>query len=122
MTRLRIEPKRFKLGKSIGEGGLRVSLKMSDLERLLEVSTLLTSTLDLDSLLTQVLEEAEALMDAEASNVMLLDAAKNELVYEIALGDAGSKIQSQKRLKVGVGIAGWVAEKGEPLLVEDAYQ
>lgn len=60
-------------------------------------------------------------MNAEASNVMLLDRQTHELVYEVALGAAGTAIKEQKRLKVGVGIAGWVAEHGKSLLVSDAY-
>lgn len=92
-----------------------------ELERLLEVSVLLTSTLDLGSLLTQILENAERLMDATASNVMLMDHATHELVYQVALGQAGAQIKDQKRLKLGTGIAGWVAQNEKPLLIEDAY-
>ena len=100
----------------------KASVAVADLERLLDLSALLTSTLDLPSVLTKVLQNAEALMEAEASSVMLYDAAAGELFYEVALGEAGGRIKEQKRLKVGVGIAGWVAEHRQPLSIEDAYQ
>ena len=99
-----------------------MSFTVSQFERLLNISTLLTSTLELDPLLTKILLEAEALMGAEASNVMLLDRERGELRYEIALGEAGEKIKEQRSLKVGEGIAGWVAEHELPLLIEDAYK
>lgn len=100
----------------------KASVAVADLERLLDLSALLTSTLDLPSVLTKVLQNAEALMQAEASSVMLHDGAARELYYEVALGEAGGRIKEQKRLKVGVGIAGWVAEHRTPLRIEDAYQ
>ena len=99
-----------------------MTVKTEDLERLLDVSALITSTLDLEDVLTQVLKNAGDLMQAEASNVMLLDAATGELVYEVALGTAKACIQELKNLKVGVGIAGWVAQHRKPLLVKDAYK
>jgi len=99
-----------------------MAVNIKDLERLLDVYALLTSTLDLEAVLIQVLKKAGIIMHAEASNVMLLDAAAGELVYEVALGEARLCIQEQKRLKVGVGIAGWVALHRKPLLVEDAYK
>jgi len=98
-----------------------MSIKTKDLEQLTDVYALLTSTLDLKAVLTQVLTKAGAVIEAEASNIMLLDAAAGELDYEVALGKAGVSIKEQDRLKVGVGIAGWVAQHREPLRIEDAY-
>lgn len=94
---------------------------MTDLEQLLEVSALLTSTLNLEELLTKILETAGQLMTAEASNFMLLNADKTSLRFEIMLGNAGSIIKQAGQMKVGVGIAGWVAKHGEAVLIEDAY-
>lgn len=101
---------------------VKATPKSEHLEQLLEISTLLTSSLELNSVLTLVLQAAAKLMDVEASNVMLLDRAKGDLVYEVVLGNASDKIKEEKRLKVGVGIAGWVAQNGQPLLIDDAYK
>ncbi len=97
-------------------------MPVNTFEQLLDAYALLTSTLDLEAVLTQVLTKAGTIMQAEASNVMLLDAEAGELVYQVVLGKAGQRIKEQKRLKVGVGIAGWVALHRKPLLVEDAYK
>lgn len=97
-------------------------VKTGELERLLDIAPLLGSTLDLEEVLTRVLENAGALMEAEASNFMLLDGAAGELVYEAALGEAKNRIRELRGLKVGTGLAGWTAEHREPLLVEDAYE
>ncbi|MDD5209167.1 MAG: SpoIIE family protein phosphatase [Elusimicrobiales bacterium] len=99
-----------------------MACKTKDLEKLLDVYALLTSTLDLKAVLTEVLNKAGAALKAEASNIMLLDAATGELVYEVALGEAGPRIMEQTRLKAGVGLSGWVAKNLRPLLVEDAYK
>lgn len=99
-----------------------MALDTRNLEQLLEVYGLLTSALDLKTVLARVLEKAGSSMGAEASGVMLLDEAAGELVYEVVRGDARLRIKEQERLKVGVGIAGWVALNRKPLLVEDAYK
>jgi len=95
---------------------------VTDLEQLLEVSALLSSMLDLETLLTKILETAGRLMSAEASNFMLLSEDKTHLLFEVMLGSAGKIIQQQGKMKVGTGIAGWVAKNGKALLIEDAYE
>jgi diguanylate cyclase (GGDEF)-like protein len=50
----------------------------------------------------------------------MVDEGKDELYFAIAVGDAADTLKSV-RLKVGEGIAGWVAKHGEPLIVPDVY-
>jgi len=50
----------------------------------------------------------------------MVDEPKEEMYFAIAVGDAAETLKSV-RLKVGEGIAGWVAKHGEPLLVPDVY-
>jgi len=47
-----------------------------------------------------------------------MDRGNRELFFEVAVGDKGEKVK-ELRLKKGEGIAGWVAEKGEPVIVHD---
>ncbi|MBI3079887.1 MAG: GAF domain-containing protein, partial [candidate division NC10 bacterium] len=49
---------------------------------------------------------------------LLLEEATGDLVFEVALGERGEKVK-ELRLKRGQGIAGWVAEHGEPLCIPD---
>jgi PAS domain S-box-containing protein len=89
-----------------------------DLAQLLEINKILNSTLDLDKLLTIIVEQAAVVVKAEAGSLMLLDTATNELVFDIALGEKGEQVK-QIRLKVGEGIAGWVAQEKKALIVNE---
>ena len=66
-----------------------------------------------------VMEKAQIVMNAEASSVMLLNEQTGMLECEIALGDVREKVKDKIQLKVGQGIAGWVAESGESVIVPD---
>ncbi len=83
------------------------------------VGRALTSTLDPEAVLRMVLEQVESLLDAEAVTLMRLDPATNELVFEIPLGRRADRLRGY-RLPVGRGIAGWVAQTGAPVRVDEA--
>ena len=85
---------------------------------LAEVDALLNSTLDQKVIRKRAMEAITLLMDAEAGSLLLVDDEKRELYFEVALGEKGDKVK-EIRLKMGEGIAGWVAECGEPLLIHD---
>lgn len=95
--------------------------KVEALSSLMEVSIIINSTLDLDDLMLLVMEKAQGVMKAEASSVMIINAEKNVLVCPVALGEVGEKIKKIE-LPIDKGIAGWVAARGEPLIVPDAYR
>jgi putative nucleotidyltransferase with HDIG domain len=78
----------------------------------------LTRTTDLDVLLNKIIEYAAKIVKAEAASILLLDKEKNELYFKASLGKKSKEIKKYK-VKVGEGIAGWVAEKGKPLIVDD---
>jgi signal transduction histidine kinase len=88
------------------------------LETLLEASRALSAELDPAALLTQVMETAARVTEAEAGSLLLLDEVTGELVFDTALGAAGERVKSV-RLKPGEGLAGWVAARREPLLVNN---
>lgn len=96
--------------------------KVANLSSLIEVSIIVNSTLDLDNVLSLVMEKAQAVMHAEASSVMLINEATGMLEWEVALGEVGEEVKNKIRLRVGEGIAGWVAQTGEPLIVPDVSQ
>ncbi|OGP10496.1 MAG: phosphohydrolase [Deltaproteobacteria bacterium GWC2_42_51] len=85
---------------------------------LTEIGTLLNSTLDQKVVRNMALEAITRLMNAEAGSLLLVDNEKKELYFEVALGEKGDRVK-EIRLKIGEGIAGWVAEHGEPLLIPD---
>jgi len=93
--------------------------KIIDLTSLIEVSAIISSTLDLEELMNLVMEKAQTVMNAEASSVMLLNEETGMLECEIALGSVQEKVKNNIYLKLGQGIAGWVAQHGEAIIVPD---
>lgn len=69
-------------------------------------------------LLQSIVEVARAIFGARAASVMLLDEDTNELVFEAVTGE-GEDTLVGRRIPSGAGIAGWVAESGQPLVIED---
>ena len=96
--------------------------KVANLSSLIEVSIIVNSTLDLDSVINLVMEKAQSVMEAEASSVMLINEKTGMLEWEVALGEVGEEVKDKVQLRVGEGIAGWVAQSGQPLIVPDVSQ
>lgn len=88
---------------------------------LTKLSAILNSTLDPKEVQKRAMEAATELMDAEVGSLLLVDEKNNELYFEVALGEKGAQVK-ELRLKIGEGIAGWVAQQGEPLIVEDVQK
>jgi putative nucleotidyltransferase with HDIG domain len=95
--------------------------KVRKLKTLKEISRLLNSTLDEKEVKKRAMEAATQLMEAEVGSLLLIDEATQELYFEVALGDRGEQVK-EIRLKIGEGIAGWVAKTGEPVIVADTQK
>ncbi len=93
--------------------------KVNEFSILNDIGNLLVSTLDQKVVRRMAIEAITRLMKAEAGSLLLVDDKTNELFFEVALGEKGEKIK-EVRLKMGEGIAGWVAAHGKPLIVKDA--
>jgi len=83
---------------------------------LMRLGRLLASALDLNNRLDRVLDQAMELLRAERGSIMLLDEESRELVVRAARGLSGSR---EFRVPLGEGISGWVAQHGEPLILQD---
>jgi len=94
---------------------------VEELAILNEMSTSLSSTLDLDEVLTLVMERINAVLRVEAGSLLLIDDETGELVFKIALGEKAEGVKPF-RLPMGQGIAGHVAQSGEPLMISDAQK
>lgn len=92
--------------------------KVADLSSLIEVSIIINSILDVDELVGLVMEKAQSVMKAEASSVLLVNEETNMLECEVALGEVGDQVK-KIQLKMGEGIAGWVAQHGEAEIIPD---
>jgi GAF domain-containing protein len=93
--------------------------EVETLERLLELSGLLNSTLKLDELLATIMSATTELTEAETSSLLLLDEEAEELTVTVATGAPGEAVV-QQRVPASAGIAGWVVEHGDPVVVDDA--
>ena len=92
--------------------------EIAKMSALMDASIIINSTRNLDQLLKIIMQSAEKVMQAEASSVFLIDSERNELFFEVATGPKEEEVK-KIRLKMGEGIAGWVAYTGESLLVPD---
>lgn len=93
-------------------------MDLRSIQPLLNANRILASTLDIDKLLKVVLQLAAQVVEAETGSLLLLDPKTNELVFDVALGEAGKELKTI-RLKMGEGIAGWVARENKPTIVND---
>ncbi|MGD1974375.1 MAG: sigma 54-interacting transcriptional regulator, partial [Desulfobacterales bacterium] len=90
----------------------------SSIEHINEISAWVSSVQDLDRLLELIIETATRMMDAKASSLLMLDPKTQKLYFKVATGVKGTDIK-QFEIDLGQGIAGYVAQTGEPLLIPD---
>ncbi len=92
--------------------------KVAQLSALHEVGSLLVSTLDEKTVRERAISSITRLIGAEAGSLLLVDKERRELYFEVALGEKGDRVKTI-RLKLGEGIAGWVAKHGKAIIVND---
>lgn len=95
----------------------RQGRELQRLAFLVEAAKVLNSTLDLFELLELILRMTTEQTGADRATLFLVDAERGELWSWIAQGLERREI----RLPMGKGLAGWVAERGEAVNLEDAY-
>src|SRR5579864_9184409 len=85
-----------------------------------DVAKALTSSLDLDSILQTIMEKMAEYFRPGTWSLLMVDEAREELYFAIAVGEKAEALKNV-RLKVGEGIAGWVAKHGEARIVPDVH-
>jgi diguanylate cyclase (GGDEF)-like protein len=111
-------------GKEIMTENVRLKERLHGLNREIEffdgVNKALTSTFELNAVLAAMMRQAKKLIRAETWSVFLVDKEAGDLVSEKTTAEKGEKKQAKKyRLKMGQGIAGWVAQEGIPVVIPD---
>jgi HD-GYP domain-containing protein (c-di-GMP phosphodiesterase class II) len=94
------------------------SRKLEQLNALLKLSSLINSVLDTSEIRKYAIEAAMSLLNTEAGSLILVDQETGNLYFEVALGDKGEKIK-EVILKKGQGLAGWVVERREAIIVHN---
>ena len=76
-----------------------------------EPGTALTSSLEIDPGLRTIMEKIDEFRRPDTWSLLLVDESKQELYFELAVGK-GAQALKDVRIKMGQGIAGWVAQHG----------
>lgn len=93
-------------------------LGREELYALIDVSRTVNASLEWDEVLESIMSVTTRVMKVEASSLLLLNEEGTELSFQVARGDK-SDIVKTLRVKVGEGIAGWVAREKRPAIVND---
>ncbi len=86
-----------------------------------ELGKALTSSLQLDQVLRTIMEKIDEFLRPDTWSLLLVDESKQELYFELAVGK-GAQALKDVRIKMGQGIAGWVAQNDEAVIVPDVSQ
>ena len=92
--------------------------RVKELDALYQAGKSISMSMDLEELLPAILELAGKVTGAKIGSIMLLDQDQKKLKIQAAIGMEEQIVQTAS-LKLGDSIAGYVAEKGTPLIVED---
>jgi diguanylate cyclase (GGDEF)-like protein len=98
--------------------GTQLTRQSQELNIFHDVAKALTSSLDLDSILQTVMEKMAEYFRPDTWSLLMVDEDLNELYFAIAVGAAAESLKDV-RLKVGEGIAGWVAKHGQQVVLSD---
>ena len=84
-----------------------------------ETGYAINSTLSIAGVLSLIMRHANRVTNSQASSLMLLDETTGELIFSVPTGAGADKL-TDVRVPSGKGVAGWVAEHGQSVLVADA--
>ncbi|AFN73981.1 gaf sensor signal transduction histidine kinase [Melioribacter roseus P3M-2] len=90
-------------------------MDIAQLKKIIKAAELVNSTVKIDEVLKNIVEAATDIAEADRGTLYLIDKEKNELWSLIAMGKEIKEI----RLKIGEGMAGYVAKTGEILNIKD---
>jgi phosphoserine phosphatase RsbU/P len=99
----------------------KIEIEIENLNKLLKINHIINSVLDIGKLLNIIMETIKEIMDTETSTLLLVDELSDELVFKVALGNAGKELAEKYRIKIGQGIAGWVAKNKKAVFINNVY-
>ncbi len=109
---------RLQLLEELKLSNLILQRRINELNALYEAGKSIGSAANLKELLRQIVALASSVTDARVGSIMLLDDREENLTIEAAIG-LEQEVVDSTILPVGESIAGYVAQHGEPLVVED---
>ncbi len=118
LEKRRSDLSRLELVEVLRESNLRLEKHVNELNALYEAGTSIGSAANPRELLNKIVELAARVTEARVGSVMLLDEAQEYLTIAAAIG-LNPEIVVNTKLAIGSSIAGYVAQFGKPLIVED---
>jgi len=118
LEKRRSDLSRSQLVEVLRESNLRLERHVNELNALYEAGTSIGSAVNAKELLNKIVELAARVTEARVGSVMLLDEAQEYLTIAAAIG-LDPEIVAHTRMPLGSSIAGYVAQHGKPLIVED---
>jgi diguanylate cyclase (GGDEF)-like protein len=94
------------------------SRQMDHLRVFHDVARALTSSLELEEILSAIMNKMAQFFGPERWSMLMVDETGNQLYYVIAVGENAETLRGL-RVPLGEGVAGWVAKTGNPLVVPD---
>ena len=89
--------------------------------RLIEISRDLASTLDLDTLLSDIVHAAADITAAEAASILLYDDTARQLYFQIAT-NIDEPTMRGLIVPLDNSIAGWIVTNRQPVRIDDAHK
>ena len=94
-------------------------IRARQLTALNQISTQFASVFkEPDRLLELITESAVSILEAEAGSLLMIDLETSELEFKVAIGNEAGHLVGT-RLPPGTGLVGTVADRGEPVIVND---
>lgn len=94
------------------------SRQMEQIRVFHDVARALTTSLELEEILGTIMEKMAQFFGPERWSMLLVDEQNHHLYYVIAVGEDSESLKGL-HIKLGEGVAGWVASTGNPLIVPD---
>jgi diguanylate cyclase (GGDEF)-like protein len=88
------------------------------IDTLMEIARTLASPLELQEILENIMSQISRLLSPKAWSLLLRDEENGELEFAVVVSEVADKLKGVK-LPRGHGVAGWVAENGESLMIPD---
>ena len=100
---------------------IQLRLTLRALRTLQKSSMNISVHTDIIKLLERMLQASLMSIDASDGSLMLVDDETNELAFAVVHGQVRDSLVGY-RIPMGTGIAGWVAENKEPVVIPDVHR
>lgn len=114
----RLSAENLRLLQDLSSKNIQLEVTVDRLTCLNQLALAFYSTLEAPELLKLIVRAINHQLNAERTSLMLFDKPAGELIIKVAVG-IEEEVVRKTRVKLGEGIAGWVAQTGKPILVED---